>query len=279
MFERNRIAETLRSAREQRGLSLEQAAAGAGIPTQYVRLLEGETNVRVGVSDELYLIPFFRKYASFVGIDGEELLPEFLGMVQQAPSESNAPIRLAYRPRYASLWRPLAVVVSVVVAGVLLLRQPHERPGLDDGAGETSEASIAEPSMVPAVEARPTAETSPAAAGMESPAPPVAATSAATASNATTRVAPTEVAGGHELQISAKEEAWLALALDDQSPKQFMLRAGETRTWHAERFTVTIGNAGGVVLALDGRELGPVGKPGKVVRNLHLPEPVPSPTA
>ena len=54
------------SAREKRGLSLEQAAADAGIPMQYLRLLEGESNVRVGVSDELYLIPFFRKYAHFV---------------------------------------------------------------------------------------------------------------------------------------------------------------------------------------------------------------------
>src|ERR1043166_8262302 len=128
MFERKRIAEVLRGARENRGLSVEQAASGAGIPLQYLRLLEGEPNVRVGVSDELYLIPFFRKYANFVGIDAEELLPEFLGMVQQMPAEASAPVRLAYRRRYASLWRPLAVLVSVAIAGVLLLRQPRDRP-------------------------------------------------------------------------------------------------------------------------------------------------------
>src|SRR5678815_5802504 len=128
MFERNRIAEMLRSAREQRGLSLEQAAAAAGIPTQYLRLLEGEADVKVGVSDELYLIPFFRKYARFVGIDAEQMLPEFLGMVQQMPGEGSPPIRLTYRSRYASLWRPLAVLLTIGVAATLLLRQSRERP-------------------------------------------------------------------------------------------------------------------------------------------------------
>ena len=87
MSERNRIAETLRHAREKRGMSLEQAGAAAGVPLQYVRLLEGESNVSIGVSDELYLIPFFRKYARFVGIDAEELMPEFLGVVQQLPGD------------------------------------------------------------------------------------------------------------------------------------------------------------------------------------------------
>ena len=92
MFERNRIAETLRNARERRGLTPEETARAAGIPLQYLRLLEGESNVRIGVSDELYLIPFFRKYASFMSIDAEELLPEVLGMVQQVPGEAGPPI-------------------------------------------------------------------------------------------------------------------------------------------------------------------------------------------
>jgi cytoskeletal protein RodZ len=168
MFERNRIADTLRSAREKRGLSLEQAASAAGIPTQYLRLLEGEANVRVGVSDELYLIPFFRKYARFVGIDAEELLPEFLGMVQQMPGEGSPPVRLAYRPRYASLWRPVAVLSTIAVAAVLLLHQPRgDQSPTDDGSDESSApVAIAGPTptivvaVTPVAAAVPVSETS-----------------------------------------------------------------------------------------------------------------------
>ena len=107
MFERNRIAETLRSAREKRGLSLEQAAAVAGIPTQYLRLLEGDDGRHASeCRTSSILIPFFRKYARFVGIDAEEMLPEFLGMVQQMPGDGSPRFVSATVLAIASLWRP-----------------------------------------------------------------------------------------------------------------------------------------------------------------------------
>ena len=278
MFERNRIAETLRSAREQRGLSLEQAAAAAGIPTQYLRLLEGEADVKVGVSDELYLIPFFRKYARFVGIDAEQMLPEFLGMVQQMPGEGSPPIRLTYRSRYASLWRPLAVLLTIGVAATLLLRQSRERPTFE----ETATAPVASADAVeatPMVEVTTVPEVVESAGGVATIVPTAAVSPASTPTPATTPIA--VGSGSHALVISAKEEAWLALALDDQPSKQYLLRAGESRTWNAERFSLTVGNAGGVTLSLDGRELSSIGRPGRVVRNLRLPpepSPAPSPT-
>jgi cytoskeleton protein RodZ len=265
MFERNRIAETLRSAREKQGLSLEQAASAAGIPSQYVRLLEGEENVRIGVSDELYLIPFFRKYARFVGLDAEELLPEFLGVVQQLPGEGAPPIRLAYRSRWGFLWRPLAVLATIAVAVLLLLRQVPERPTFEEPLTEQPSPAVAE--------AEPTDAATPieVAVGSEP-----AVTAIATATIVVTPIpamtaGPSIGSGAHELRIAAIEEAWLSLALDDQSTKQYLLHAGESRSWNADHFSLTVGNAGGISLFLDGREQGPIGRQGQVVRNLRLP--------
>lgn len=274
-------------------MSLEQAAQAAGIPLQYVRLLEGESNVRVGVSDELYLIPFFRKYARFVGIDAEELLPEFLGVVQQIPGESNPQVRLAYRPRLGFLWRPLAVIVTIAIAVFLMLRQNPERPTFDD---TTSRGSDEAPQQA-AVEAAPEPDESSASATptvvVIEPTPGAAAAMVAAPSGPEVAVAasPTPVSatapnpsmtGAHELRINALQEAWFSLTLNDQGAKQYLLRAGESRSWNADRFAVTVGNAGGVSLALDGRELPPIGKPGQVVRNLRLPAPaatsMPGPT-
>jgi cytoskeleton protein RodZ len=291
MLERNRIAETLRKAREKQGMSLEQAAAAAGVPLQYVRLLEGESNVSVGVSDELYLIPFFRKYARFVGIDAEEMLPEFLGVVQQIPGEGSPPIRLAYRPRLGFLWRPLAVLVTITIAVVLMLRQAPERPtfddstaGMQDDEGSPQAAVESSPGAVePSPAISPTvanAEVTPLPAAIPS-APTAAATVLATAVPETTGRPPTTMTGAHELKINAIEEAWLSLGLNDQPAKQYLLRAGETRSWSADSFILTVGNAGGVSVALDDRELPPIGRPGKVVRNLRLPAGIaasPSPT-
>ncbi len=277
MFERNRIAETLRSAREKRGLSLEQAAATAGIPLQYVRLLEGESNVRVGVSDELYLIPFFRKYASFVGIDAEGLLPEFLGMVQQTPGEGSPPIRLTYRPRWAFLWKPLAVIVTIAIAVALMLRQARERPAFDDSLAPEPVAvgDVATPGVAPTTSA-PAPATPGEAAGFP------ASEAMVTGGEPTGTPAPTSgptaaVSGdGHELRITAKEEAWLALASNDQPTKQYLLQPEESRSWRADTFSLTVGNAGGITIAVDGRELPPIGRPGQVVRNLRLPLAAPA---
>jgi len=280
MFERNRIAETLRSAREERGLSLEQAAQQAGIPLQYLRLLEGEANVRVGVSDELYLIPFFRKYAGFVGIDAEGLLPEFLGMVQQIPGEASPPIRLDYRPRWSFLWKPVAVLATIALAVFLMLRQGHERSAFDDpvapeappeeavgvGPSIVPQTATPEPTDVPTAEA---AATTPAVAI-------VAASPSIAAATGTPRSTPSVITGAHELRITAKEETWLSLAQNDLPAKQYMLRPEETRSWQADVFSLTVGNAGGITLAVDGQELPPVGKPGQVVRKLRLPGSVPT---
>lgn len=275
MFERNRIADTLRNAREKRGMTIEEAASAAGIPIQYLRLLEGEANVRVGVSDELYLIPFFRRYAQFMSIDAEELLPDFLGMVQQVPGEGSPQVRLDYRPRYAGWWKPLAVVTTIGIAVTLLLRQTRDRPSFEEaGTGElaTPAATAEAPTTPRATEARlaeaafatlPSVDADPATPdSSQSPTPQVDATPV----------------GAHELTIDAKEDAWLALATDDQPAKQYLLRAGEARTWTATRFSLTVGNAGGIALSLDGRELPPIGKPGQVMRNLRFPATAPNPS-
>lgn len=283
MFERNRIAETLRNAREKQGLSLEQAAASASIPLQYVRLLEGETNVRVGVSDELYLIPFFRKYARFVGLDAEELLPEFLGVVQQLPGDTAAPIRLSYRPRLSFLWRPALVVLTIAIAVVLMLRQSPRRAFDDQSTGGESAdegtLTAAAASAVPTVEAAsatPIASAEPIAGAAYT----VAASPAATATPLEATPTPAALPSGtRELKIAAIEDTWFSLAADQQSTKQYLLHAGESRTWTGATFNLTVGNAGGIAVTLDGRELPPLGPTGKVVRNLRLPAPTPTVTA
>ena len=274
MFERNRIAETLRNAREKQGLSLEQAAASASIPLQYVRLLEGETNVRVGVSDELYLIPFFRKYARFVGLDAEELLPEFLGVVQQLPGDTAAPIRLSYRPRLSFLWRPALVVLTIAIAVVLMLRQSPRRGFDDESTGSETADERAVPSASPSAEAGSATPIAPVAAAADT-----VATSPATTPTVPLEATPTAAAqpsGMRELKIVAIEETWFSLAVDDQATKQYILHASESRTWTGAAFNLTVGNAGGIAVTLDGRELPPLGPTGKVVRNLRLPAPSPA---
>jgi hypothetical protein len=53
-----------------------------------------------------------------------------------------------------------------------------------------------------------------------------------------------------------------------------LLPAGASREWTTERrFVVTIGNAGGVEVTLNGKALPPLGGKGTVIQRLELPSP------
>ena len=51
------------------------------------------------------------------------------------------------------------------------------------------------------------------------------------------------------------------------------MTAGESRTFEARKtFRLTLGNAGGVRVSVDGRPLAPLGRSGQVVRDVVIPD-------
>ena len=74
-----------------------------------------------------------------------------------------------------------------------------------------------------------------------------------------------------ELRIKAKELTWLKVIADEDPPREYSLKPGDVKVLKAESgFNLLVGNAGGILLTLDGKELAPLGKSGQVV-NLELP--------
>ena len=74
------------------------------------------------------------------------------------------------------------------------------------------------------------------------------------------------------LRVVASERVWMRIQLDQNEPYETLLRAGESYTVKAQnKFTIRIGNAGGVELFFNEKPLGNPGKPGEVV-DLTLPE-------
>jgi transcriptional regulator with XRE-family HTH domain len=73
------------------------------------------------------------------------------------------------------------------------------------------------------------------------------------------------------LEVEAMELSWVVVQTDGTGPYEALLRSGERAQWKAvDRFTVTLGNAGGVRVLLNGKEQGPFGPKGKVVREIVL---------
>jgi len=73
------------------------------------------------------------------------------------------------------------------------------------------------------------------------------------------------------LELEALEITWVVVRSDDRPPHEALLQPGERALWRAhDRFLLTLGNAGGVKVTLNGEPQGPFGEAGAVVRDLEI---------
>jgi hypothetical protein len=72
--------------------------------------------------------------------------------------------------------------------------------------------------------------------------------------------------------MRAIEATWVRVPPDGGEPTEETLAPGAVREWRSTgRFRVTLCNAGGVELELDGQALPALGEPGWVVRDVIVP--------
>ncbi len=75
----------------------------------------------------------------------------------------------------------------------------------------------------------------------------------------------------HTLELIASDATWLSATIDDKTTKEMLMKPGDRVTWTAKNgISLVIGNAAGVQVRFDGKEITMPGGKGKVVR-LQLP--------
>jgi len=80
-----------------------------------------------------------------------------------------------------------------------------------------------------------------------------------------------EISGTQTLELVADEETWISVSIDNRESKERLMKPGTRMKWTAKNhFVLKIGNAGGTKIIFNGREFGPLGPSGKVVK-LRLP--------
>jgi hypothetical protein len=76
----------------------------------------------------------------------------------------------------------------------------------------------------------------------------------------------------YRLLARTTDTTWIRVRMEDGRSTEETVPAGEVREWVSNRrFVVTIGNAAGVTLALNGHVLPPLGRRGEVIARLVLP--------
>jgi len=281
----------LREEREHRNLSLQEVAKLTHIPLNYLQLLEGTGDERL-VPDSLYLIASLRSYATFLDIDQGAALTRFISELGQGPPVKEKaggfmrPTRLLnHFPRRWSRALPRTLILLLFPLGLLALigyyGEPTSGPRLKNDKvaplPAPSDSLPAPQAELPPPVASPASSAAPADAGQSeplspppamsapvtaaSPAEPPAVTAPRVEAPAVNPASPPQeppASSPHRLRVRAKAKTWLHVTIDDQPMKRLFLLPGQTVEWSAEQgFTLSLGNAGGVQLTLDGQELPP----------------------
>ncbi len=83
--------------------------------------------------------------------------------------------------------------------------------------------------------------------------------------------APRVAASELVLEVVATDTTWLLVTIDKADSKEVLMNPGEAVTWHAKKgFFLKIGNAGGIRLVFNGKEISKLGEKGQVVQ-MNLP--------
>jgi len=240
----------LRALREARQASLEEMARATRMSVHQLEALECGTFSELPAP--VFVKGFIRAYCHFLGEPPDEALRRYRDILGERLAPEPRP--LAARP--APTWSGSQIFISLVLLvvfgfGLLALNLSFRRGSTPAVSGLAPGAKVEAPS--PAV-----VPPAPGAAH----APPVASADA-------TAESPT----AHRLLVKALEATWIRIQPDDRRAVEELLPPGATREWTAvKRFLLTVGNAGGIEIELNGRPMPPLGARGAVIRQLELPQ-------
>jgi cytoskeleton protein RodZ len=289
------FGEYLRREREMRGVSLEEISTATKISIRFLQAIENEELSKL--PGGIFTRSFVRTYARYLGLDEERVLADCQLSGQQEPEVDIRRIT-ANRARPnggAARTRVIALLMAAVLlaGGYALFRysrrimeQQSSTPILvpastpAPGTNPPTNAAPVQPSPPALPESNPSltaTSASPAAGAATAPGTPQAgppspgskanpANQSATSEAASTVAAPTDLV----LQVAATERAWVAVDADGKTVLQKVLSPNEVENLKGhDSFDVTIGNAQGVVLTLNGETLKPLGRRGEV-KSIHL---------
>ncbi len=228
------LGERFRAARAARGLSLSDVAEQIRIRSLYLAAIEEENWNAIGAP--VYIRGFLRTYARFLGLDPEEAVAAFNRTQPAAPSAVTPAVaeptaRRAPTVRGTALVWVAAVVAVVLIAFVvyneLTMRRGQAPANLSEATPEPS-PTLAEPSASPP--------------GLRP-------------------------GGTNSLALVLTAPSWLRVTVDGSVSMEGTFPAGTSKTFHGRTALVRIGNAGGVEIYVDGKDVGKLGKSGDVAEH------------
>jgi len=303
------VGEFFRQVRETKGLSVDEVSSKTRIRSDYVKALEDGNFSKL--PDQVFARGFVRSYARSLGLDEEDAIQRFAKSAGTFYEKQDERERLKTRQieeerkRQANR-KAVAVAIVIAVLTLMFLLSREQSPVLRHGDAEQTTAAkrnvepakdepaaTAQGESGPVVEA-PKQNEAPVAQAPQAPAeearhqdlipPPISASRQESQPGAVSSpgtdgpLGGIALAGGSlaeegqlVLDLEATELSWVVVQVDNESPRESLLRPGEKGQWKGQdQFILTLGNAGGVRAELNGKPQKPFGPSGKVARDIIL---------
>lgn len=254
------VGDILRRARLRIGVTIEQVAANIRIRASYLEAIEeGQLEKLPG---RVYALGFIRTYAEHLGLDGDkivQLLKRQSGeKVEQKPLGSTLPVD---EDHSVPTLKTLGIVGMMTITGLSLysfyLSSDHHQRAVPSVPADLREQMtlLSKPQVAPPTKEEQATESAleqkPTAAAEEVPPP----------------------AAGHPIVLQATDHVWLEIKnAEGKTIFSRVISAGE-EYWVPEDqqgLVMTLGNAGGLQIVVDGEKLPILGPKGKVIRGLPL---------
>ncbi len=269
------FGERLRREREMRGITIEEIAEATKIGSRNLRALEEE---------KFDLLPggifnkgFVRAYSKYLGLDEEQAVADYIAAetaFHEADSDGpDQPVVVAPRRSFAA---PIVVVLVVVVAlggffgwryyqNRLAQREAERVAEAAEKAAQNAPAPAPAPPS-PTIAAAPTDGSSDPsqAPGTTSSTTSLPTSSTTPAANPDTTAA-TPLVDGFVVLLKAKQDSWVSAKADGKSVFSALLKAQNEKTLRArDRMEVMLGNAGGIQVSYNGKDLNLANTSGQV---------------
>jgi cytoskeleton protein RodZ len=254
------LGQLLRDTREEKGLSIAEVEEDTRIRQAQIEALEAEDYAKLPSS--IFVKGLLRNYAQYLGLDLAEVMKLYGG--KEAESSATPVVAEGFEPPkgmaitswlFIDLFLAILIIASGVVVGSLIYNRWYPSFTISSSSTPTRQASLASP----VIQFTPTNTPSPTSTATQVP------------------------SGRLQVDVQIVARTWLEVTVDQEPAFRGLIEAGTNWSWFAEdSIAMHVGNAGGVVVTLNGRELGALGGQDEVVdiewtwENLNAtPEPVP----
>jgi cytoskeleton protein RodZ len=237
------FSEYLRKQREEKRIRLSDVSVQTRISLKFLEAIE---NGNFEILPETYIRAFIRDYAKAIGLDPEETIKHLDAQVEAVKAvvpQEEVPVEGKTKQASITLTNQQKIFAGILGLGILLglsylAFSPGKKQPVDINAYENLEA--------------------------------VNQRKFDSAYTAVTKK-PSVKADSARLVLSANDTVWVNLVIDEGKTYDLLMRPGNKfMFWGRRKFNMTIGNAGGLLISLNGHEYPPLGKPGVVIRNVTI---------